>query len=103
MVPVTPRSGHRHRVLAPTLQRRPTPQQLELLDPTRVQAATSTHPNRSRFIGMNGSKRPSRSSPPRAPFDKGRVAIGDFTDELVMLTMRPQRRSHMPSTTAWIS
>lgn len=33
------------------------PQQLELLDPTRVQAATSTHPNRSRFMGMNGSKK----------------------------------------------
>jgi len=35
--------------------------------------------------------------------DKGRVAIGDLTDELVMLTTRPQPRSHMPSTTAWIS
>src|SRR4030081_3509560 len=42
-------------------------------------------------------------SPARAPFDMPRLGIGDFTEPEVMLTMRPNLRSHMPSTVALIS
>src|SRR3954471_7736127 len=42
-------------------------------------------------------------SPARAPFDIPRLGIGDFTEPEVMLTMRPNLRSHMPSTVALIS
>jgi hypothetical protein len=56
--------------------------QLELLDPSRVQAATSTHPNRSRFIEMNGSKKPSRS-----PADK----IQEIVEKVL------ERKSQEPS------
>src|SRR5215472_14808357 len=42
-------------------------------------------------------------SPARAPFDMPRLAIGDLTELEVILTIRPKRRSHIPSTTALIS
>src|SRR5205085_2301906 len=42
-------------------------------------------------------------SPARAPLLMPRLGIGDFTEPEVMLTMRPNLRSHMPSTTALIS
>src|SRR5215468_8776451 len=41
--------------------------------------------------------------PARAPLLMPRLGIGDFTEPEVMLTMRPNLRSHMPSTTALIS
>src|SRR5438046_9884849 len=42
-------------------------------------------------------------SPARAPLDRPRLSIGDFTETEVMLTMRPKRRAIMPSTVALIS
>src|SRR5207302_4807880 len=42
-------------------------------------------------------------SPARAPLLMPRLGIGDFTEPEVMLTMRPNLRSHMPSTVALIS
>src|SRR3954470_1822707 len=42
-------------------------------------------------------------SPARAPFDIPRLGIGDLTELEVILTMRPNLRSHMPSTVALIS
>ncbi|MEO8298565.1 MAG: hypothetical protein ABI574_12225, partial [Burkholderiales bacterium] len=45
------------------LQHRASPQQPELPDPARVQAAQSIHQPPSRFIGMSGSKKPGRSPP----------------------------------------
>src|ERR1700756_3567929 len=41
--------------------------------------------------------------PARAPLLMPRLAIGDLTEPEVMLTMRPNLRSHIPSTTALIS
>ena len=41
--------------------------------------------------------------PARAPLDMPSSGIGDLTDPEVMLTMRPNLRSIMPSTTALIS
>src|SRR6516164_1426057 len=41
--------------------------------------------------------------PARAPLLMPRLAIGDFTEPDVMLTMRPNLRSHMPSTVALIN
>src|SRR5271170_6425643 len=41
--------------------------------------------------------------PVRAPLLIPRLAIGDLTEPEVMLTMRPKRRSHMPSTVDLIS
>src|SRR5215831_11925816 len=41
--------------------------------------------------------------PARAPLLMPRLGIGDFTEPEVMLTMRPNLRSHMPSTVALIS
>src|SRR5271169_2353778 len=41
--------------------------------------------------------------PVRAPLLMPRLAIGDFTEPEVMLTMRPNLRSHMPSTVALIN
>src|SRR5258708_25368365 len=41
--------------------------------------------------------------PARAPLLLARLAIGDFTEPEVMLTMRPNLRSHMPSIVALIS
>ena len=41
-------------------------------------------------------------SPARAPLDSDRMAIGDFTAPLVMLTIRPKPRAIMPSITAWM-
>src|SRR6266550_4581494 len=41
--------------------------------------------------------------PARAPLLMPRLAIGDLTEPEVMLTMRPNLRSHMPSTVALIS
>ncbi len=41
--------------------------------------------------------------PARAPLDRSRPGSGILTEAEVMLTMRPKRRSHMPSTTSWIS
>ena len=52
------RGQGRHRGLAPSLQRRPTAQQPELLDAARVQAAASPHPQPSRPPGMIGPKKP---------------------------------------------
>src|SRR5205085_11584544 len=37
-------------------------------------------------------------SPARAPFAIPRLGVGDLTDPEVILTMRPNLRSHMPST-----
>ncbi|MCY1215789.1 hypothetical protein D9M72_276440 [compost metagenome] len=41
--------------------------------------------------------------PLRAPFDRPRMSIGDFTELDVMLTMRPKPRFAMPSTVALMS
>src|SRR5882672_60671 len=41
--------------------------------------------------------------PARAPLLMPRLAIGDFTEPEVMLTMRPNLRSHMPSTVTLIN
>src|SRR6202048_5360885 len=41
--------------------------------------------------------------PARAPLLMPRLAIGDFTEPEVMLTMRPNLRSHMPSMVALIN
>src|SRR5712691_5103193 len=41
--------------------------------------------------------------PARAPLLMPKFGIGDFTEAEVMLTMRPNLRSHMPSTTALIN
>src|SRR5437867_5918362 len=40
--------------------------------------------------------------PARAPLDRPRLSMGDFTETEVMLTMRPKRRAIMPSTVALI-
>ena len=42
-------------------------------------------------------------SPLRAPFDSPSCSIGDFTDDDVMLTIRPNLRPIMPSIVALIS
>jgi len=54
VVPIACRNQGRHRNLAPSLQRRSTPQQLELLDAAGVQAAASPSPQPSRLPGMVG-------------------------------------------------
>ena len=41
--------------------------------------------------------------PLRAPLDRPKMSIGDFTALEVMLTMRPKPRAAMPSTVALIS
>src|SRR3546814_11116469 len=41
--------------------------------------------------------------PARAPFESPRISIGAFTAPEVIFTMRPKRRSIMPSTVAMIS
>src|SRR5437899_4195584 len=41
-------------------------------------------------------------SPARAPFERPRTSMGDFTETDVMLTIRPKRRAIIPSTVALI-
>src|SRR5437660_10804917 len=41
-------------------------------------------------------------SPARAPFERPRTSMGDFTETEVMLTIRPKRRAIIPSTVALI-
>ena len=42
-------------------------------------------------------------SPARAPLDRSNPGSGCFTEADVTLTIRPNRRSTMPSTTSWTS
>jgi hypothetical protein len=52
--------------------------------------------------GLVGQTPQSAVRPLRAAVDNPMAAWGDFTMAEVMLTMRPKRRSFMPSMTPWI-
>src|SRR6218665_2931171 len=61
MVPLAQRGRRRHRSLAPALQRGPPAQQLAILDPGGVQAATPPRPATRHPLGITVSIKPSRS------------------------------------------
>lgn len=66
--PIAPGRHRRHRCLAAPLQRCATAQQSRILDPQRVQAATSPRSQPGRLPEMIGSKsRAGQSALPRRP------------------------------------
>src|SRR6218665_3391165 len=61
MVPLAQRGRRRHRSLAPALQRGPPAQELAILAPGGVQAATPPRPATRHPLGITVSIKPSRS------------------------------------------